>query len=69
MPDKMVPDVLATCGFLDIELNEYGTEIVSFTALPKPEIVEEDPDGYVSQEDRITELEESLDLLLSGATE
>lgn len=38
VPDSMVADIKATSGFCDIELNEDGTEVVSFTALPIPEI-------------------------------
>lgn len=40
VPDNMVEDILATRGFCDIELNEDGTEVVSFTALEIPEIPE-----------------------------
>ena len=38
VPSNMVDDIMATCGFCDIELNEDGTEIVSFTAREIPEI-------------------------------
>ena len=41
VPDEMVPEIMETRGFCDIELNEDGTELVSFTAReipePKPE--------------------------------
>ena len=40
VPDSMVADIMATSGFCDIELSEDGTEVVSFTALPIPEIEE-----------------------------
>ena len=40
VPDEMVEDILVTRGFVDIELNEDGTELVSFTALEIPEIPE-----------------------------
>ena len=38
VPDEMVPAIMETRGFCDIELNEDGTEVVSFTALEIPEI-------------------------------
>lgn len=38
VPDEMVTDIMETHGFCDIELNEDGTEVVSFTALEIPEI-------------------------------
>lgn len=40
VPDDMTEDILTTCGFCDIELNEDETEIVSFTAREIPEIPE-----------------------------
>ena len=40
IPDDMVDAIMETCGFCDIVLNEDGTEVVSFTALPIPEIPE-----------------------------
>ena len=38
VPDEMVDAIMETCGFCDITLNEDGTDVVSFTALPIPEI-------------------------------
>mgnify|MGYP003294159208 CR=1 FL=1 len=38
VPDDMVLDIMETKGFCDIELNEDGTEVVSFTAREIPEI-------------------------------
>lgn len=38
VPDSMVKEIMETSGFCDIELNEDETEVVSFTALPIPEI-------------------------------
>lgn len=58
VPDNMVADILATRGFVDIVLNEDGTEVVSFTALEIPEIPE--PEEEPTQEERIAELEEQL---------
>lgn len=49
VPDDMVEDILATKGFCDIELNEDGTEVVSFTALDIPEIPE--PEAQPTQLD------------------
>lgn len=42
VPDEMVEAIWETCGYCNIELNEDGTEVVSFTAteipvLPEPE--------------------------------
>ena len=42
VPLEMVDELLDTCGFCDIELNEDGTKLVSFTAKEKPEIEEID---------------------------
>ena len=36
VPDEMVESIMETCGFCDIELNEEGTEVVSFTAREIP---------------------------------
>lgn len=43
VPDSMVKEIMETSGFCEIELNEEGTEVVSFTALPIPEIPEVEP--------------------------
>ena len=51
VPDDMVGDILATRGFCDIELNEDGTEVVTFTPLEVPEIPE--PEAQPTQLDRI----------------
>lgn len=40
VPDDMVPSILNTSGFCDIELNEDGTEVVAFTAKEIPELPE-----------------------------
>jgi len=37
VPDNMVQNILGTKGFCNIELNEEGTEVVSFTARDIPE--------------------------------
>ena len=41
VPDDMYEAIMETRGFCDIELNEDGTEVVSFTALEIPEIPEQ----------------------------
>lgn len=41
VPDEMVPAIQETRGFVDIVLNEDGTEIVSFTAREIPEFPKE----------------------------
>lgn len=43
VPDDMVLDIMETQGFCDIELNEDGTEVVSFTAREIPDIPTEEP--------------------------
>ena len=44
VPDEMVESIMETRGFCDIELNEDGTEVVSFTAREIPDIPEPDPE-------------------------
>lgn len=51
VPDDMVEDILTTCGFCDIELNEDGTEIVSFTAREIPDIPQDEAEA--TQLDRV----------------
>lgn len=50
VPDNMVLDIMETRGFVDIELNENGTEIVSFTALEIPDIPEPIPEPKPTDE-------------------
>ena len=59
VPDDMVADIMATRGFCNIELNEDGTEVVSFTALDIPDIPEPEPQPTEEQL-KIAELEEKL---------
>lgn len=44
VPDEMVPAIKATQGFCDIELNEGGTEVVSFEAREIPEFSTQEPE-------------------------
>lgn len=55
VPDDMVEAIMETRGFCDIELNEDGTEVVSFNAREIPEIPE--PEAEPTQEERIAVLE------------
>lgn len=48
VPDEMVQEIMETRGFCDIELNEDGTEVVSFTAREIPEIPEVTPEPSTS---------------------
>lgn len=57
VPDDMVEDILTTCGFCDIELNEDGTEIASFTAREIPDIPQK-------EEEKEPSADEILDALL-----
>lgn len=59
VPDHMVEDIMNTFGYCDIELNEEGTEVVSFTAteipvFPEPEVA---PTEEELQWQAITDLE------------
>ena len=67
VPDDMVLDIMETQGFCDIELNEDGTEVVSFTAREIPEIPQEEPQP--TAEDRIAELEAQNEMLMECVLE
>lgn len=67
VPDSMAADIMKTRGFCDIELNEDGTEVVSFTALPLPEFSDEAP--IPSTDERVAELEKQLLLADETAVE
>ena len=56
VPDNMVPDIMETKGFCDIELNADGTEVISFTPREIPYIPQEEL--APTTEERITILEE-----------
>ena len=43
VPDDMVEAIMETCGYCFIELNEDGTEVVSFEKVPIPIMPEADP--------------------------
>lgn len=58
VPDEIVQDILKTNGFCDIELNEDGTEIISFTAREIPEIPQ--PERQPSAEERLAALEKAM---------
>lgn len=44
VPDELVPDILETCGYCDLELNEDGTKVTSFTATTIPALPEPTPE-------------------------
>lgn len=67
VPDGMIAAIMETRGFCDIELNEDGTEVVSFTALPIPEISDKVP--IPSTDERVAELEKQLLLADETAVE
>lgn len=50
VPDELVPDILATSGYCDIELNEDDTEVISFTAREIPEAKVEEPQPTVEDD-------------------
>ena len=49
VPDDMVPAIMETCGFFDIELNEDGTEVVSFTPREIPDIPDPEPEPTMAE--------------------
>ena len=51
VPDEMVEEIMETCGFCDIELNEEGTEVVSFVAREIPDIPAPDPEPEQGNDD------------------
>lgn len=65
VPDEMVQEIIETRGFCDIELNEDGTEVVSFVAREIPEIPE--PETPVSE---MEQLRADIDYIaiMSGVT-
>lgn len=58
VPDNMVQDILKTNGFCDIELNEDGTEIISFEMREIPETPV--PERKPTTEERLTALENAM---------
>lgn len=58
VPKNMIQDILETRGFCDIELNEEGTEVVSFTAKEIPEIPT--PVKAPTTSERLTALENAM---------
>lgn len=44
VPDDMVESIMETFGYCDLELNEDGTEVVSFTATEIPDIPSPEPE-------------------------
>ena len=67
VPDNMVNEIKETRGFVDIVLNEEETAVVSFTALPIPEIPVPEPEP--TPEERIAELETEVETLREYDTE
>ena len=67
VPDDMVIAIAETMGFCDIELNEDGTEVVSFTAREIPEIPT--PETEPTAEERIAELEMQNAMLMECVLE
>lgn len=43
VPDEMVEAIMETYGYCNIELNEDGTEVVSFEKMPIPSVPEPEP--------------------------
>lgn len=51
VPADMVEAIIETHGYCDIELNEEGTEVVSFTARETP--VTEEPEKPITEAERL----------------
>lgn len=58
VPESLVDGIVATKGFCDIELNEDGTEVVSFTPREIPEIIP--PQKQPTTEERLAALEMAM---------
>lgn len=62
VPEYMVTDIMETCGYCDITLNEDGTEVVSFTAreIPEKEPEETPEEDTVSWDTMAAAIEEGV---------
>ena len=60
VPDEMVKEIRETRGFCDIELNEDGTEVISFKALEIPEIEQEQPSEAIKEEISIDDMANAI---------
>lgn len=58
IPEHLIDGIVATCGFCDIELNEDGTEVVSFTPREIPENLT--PQKQPTTEERLAALEMAM---------
>lgn len=65
VPDDMVKDIIATGGYCDIELDEEGVEVISFTPRDIPEKPKKE--FKPSMEDRVQALENAM-LEMLGVT-
>lgn len=51
VPDEMVLAIVETNGFCDIELNDDGTEVLSFTAIEIPDFPKPEPESEPTTEE------------------
>ena len=58
IPEELIEGIVETRGFCDIELNENGTEVVSFTPREIPEILA--PQKQPTTEERLAALEMAM---------
>lgn len=58
VPENLVEGIIETNGFCDIELNDEGTEVVSFTPREIPEIPQ--PKKQPTTEERLAALEMAM---------
>ncbi len=56
VPADMIEDIMVTRGYCDIELNEEGTEVVSFTAREIPKIEEPEVENEPSADEVLNTL-------------
>lgn len=58
IPEELIEGIVETRGFCDIELNEHGTQVVSFTPREIPEIFT--PQKQPTTEERLAALEMAM---------
>lgn len=58
VPEDMIENIIETRGFCDIELNEEGTEVISFISREIPEIPE--PEQEPTEIEKLQKENESL---------
>lgn len=67
-PDEMIDGIVACEAFCDLELNEDGTEVISFIALELPDFMKEvsEPSAQDDTDAMLVDLEYRLTMLELG---